>query len=119
MSAKHHRKARGGKTGEPEVPGSGETAKTHPQKYDAQGSEEVKEVEDEKESFKKGGKTMKKGGVAEGKKAHHRPDRKHRASGGRTGGSPYTEAHNLKGPESSKNGQGHEDDGYSGRELSD
>lgn len=121
----HHRahKKRGGKTGEPEVGGEGKTAKTKPHEYNAQGSEEAKEVHDEKESFNKGGHARKhkaKGGHAEGEKPHHRLDRKHRASGGRSKGrSPFTDAHALKGPENSKDGQGHEGAGPKGYELED
>lgn len=126
MGAKHHhmhhkmKKARGGGVGgEPTVSKSGKTAKTHehePQKD----LPELKEASEKDESFKDGGH-------ARGKKGHHRLDKKarggaahkHRASGGRVGHSPFTEAHSLKGPSSGGSGQGHEKDGPSGRELSD
>ncbi len=116
-------KAKGGGVGEPEVPKSGKTAKPkdHAMDLDAKDSPEAKEIHNEKEEFHKGGSTKKKmkdGGHAEGKKPHHRPDRKHRASGGGAR-SPYTEAHMLKGPSSSKTGEGHEDDGDAKSEISD
>lgn len=124
MSAKHHRlahhKARGGKTlgGEPEVSAEGATKKEKPHEYNAQGSKEVGEIMDDKESFKKGGRTKKKhGGKAEGKKAHHGLDREPRASGGRTKGhSPFTEARNTKAPVMGGAGQGKEGDGPKGFE---
>src|ERR1700723_2383519 len=106
MSAKHHRhamhKARGGKTGEPEVSDSGDTAKEKAQEYNAQGSEEAKEVLHDKDGFHQGGKAQAKkhGGKAEGHKAHHRLDRKPRAADARAGKSPFTEARSLKAPES-------------------
>ena len=58
----------------------------------------MKEAEDEKDSFKKGGhvKKRKKGGKVEGHKPHRRLDK--RASGGRmTGHSPLSHAANVKG----------------------
>lgn len=126
MSAKHHRhamhKAHGGKTlgGEPEVSDDGETAKTKPHEYNAQGSKEAEEVMDDKESFHKGGKAKKKkdGGSAHGHKAHHRLDRKPRASGGKTARSPFTEAHAVKPPAMGGSGQGKEGDGPKGFERS-
>lgn len=119
MSAKQHRRARGGKTegGEPEVPASGDTAKEKPHEYNAQGSEESKEVMDEKEEFHKGGKAKAKkrkaGGRAEGHKSHHRLDRHPRAAGGRTK-SPFTEARATKPPEMKGPGMGKEGDGPKG-----
>lgn len=65
---------------------------------------EMKEAEDEKDSFKKGGhvKKRKKGGHVDGKKEHHRLDKCHhmaRAKGGRMAGghSPLTMASKVKG----------------------
>lgn len=57
----------------------------------------VKEADDEKDSFKKGGAMKrKKGGSVEGKKAHARLDK--RASGGRMSGhSPLSSASSVKG----------------------
>lgn len=59
----------------------------------------VKEANEEKDSFHKGGKTKKRkeGGHVDGKKPHHRLDKK--ASGGRMSGghSPMTAAADLKG----------------------
>lgn len=55
--------------------------------YNAQGSPEVKEAEDEAEDFNKGGKAKRKdGGHAEGEAAHMRADRmpRGRKAGGRT-----------------------------------
>lgn len=66
----------------------------------------VKEAEDEKDSFKKGGRMKRaKGGRAEGEKPHHRLDK--RASGGRmSGGSPLSSAASVKGrPGGSYDGQ--------------
>jgi hypothetical protein len=67
----------------------------------------MKEADDEKDSFNKGGKVKKraKGGRAEGKMPHKRLDKKaggghmKRASGGRMSGghSPLTMAANVKG----------------------
>jgi hypothetical protein len=57
-----------------------------------------KEAESGKESFKKGGRMKKRkhGGHVDGKKAHHRLDK--RAAGGRMGGhSPLSHAANVKG----------------------
>lgn len=59
---------------------------------------EMKEADDEKDSFHKGGKVKKraKGGMVDGKKPHHRLDK--RASGGRMSGhSPLSSAANVKG----------------------
>lgn len=75
-------------------------------KHEAKGKQEgytpkdvpvVKEAEDEKDSFKKGGRMKRaKGGRAEGKKPHHRLDK--RASGGRMSGhSPLSSAASVKG----------------------
>lgn len=97
MSARKQRKS-GGKAAPP---------KDQPADLLAEKSEEAKEV-----------KGTKDGGFAKGGKTKHRPDRKPRASGGRTG-SPFTSAHMLKTPGNSGAGQGHEDDGPKGSELSD
>lgn len=90
----HHRKSGG---------------KTHMQMYNAQGSNEAKEAEDETAEFKRGGKAKKHGGHAEGKMAHHRGDKKprhKRASGGRT---PYSSGSVTSSPsESGKTNSGHE-----------
>lgn len=67
--------------------------------YNAQGSPEAREEEDEKDEFKKGGKALKKGGKAEGKEAKERGDRKprhhKRAAGGHT---PFSSGHNVSEP---------------------
>ena len=86
--------------------------------YNAQGSPEVAEAKDEKEGFKKGGaKKHKDGGHAEGKKAHHRLDKKKR--GGATkcaiGGSPFTAAAKRTSYENSGAGEGHE--GNEGKKM--
>jgi len=80
--------------------------------YNAKGSPEMSEAEDEKADFKKGGKAKKHkhGGHAEGKMAKERGDKKprghKRAAGGRA---PYTSGHNLKAaPESGETNSGHE-----------
>lgn len=67
--------------------------------YNAKGSPDEKEADDEMPGFKKGGRMKKAkklahGGKAMGKEPKHRLDRKPRASGGR---SPYSSAENAKG----------------------
>lgn len=110
MSARKHRKSGGKVGGEPVVPASGKTAKSKTQ---------MATLQAERSNESKEAKGTKDAGWAKGGKAHHRPDRKHRASGGRTGASPFTSAHMLKTPGNSGAGQGHEDDGGKGSELSD
>ncbi len=112
MHKKHGRHARGGKADEHKV-----------QVYNAQGSREVKDAEDETPEFKKGGhKKRADGGHAEGEKAEERLDRakrgRHarggkareeheeheeekrgghhkRASGGRAGHNPYSSGRQM------------------------
>jgi hypothetical protein len=92
---KHEKKAHGGKINE----------------YNAKGSPEIKEAENEKEGFKKGGAKKKEGGHAEGKKPHKRLDKA--ARGGHikkhaAGGSPFSSAAARK-PYSNKGaGEGHD-----------
>jgi hypothetical protein len=63
--------------------------------YNANASKLKKEAESEKEDFKRGGKAKRKhGGKADGKRAHRRADKPHRARGGHT---PFTEAATVKG----------------------
>ncbi|MDE2096320.1 MAG: hypothetical protein KGL39_03675 [Patescibacteria group bacterium] len=60
--------------------------------------ETMKEAEDKKDSFRKGGhvKKKKRGGMVEGEKSHHRMDK--RARGGMVGGhSPMSSAMKVKG----------------------
>lgn len=65
--------------------------------YNAQGSPEAREAEDEEDEFKRGGLARKKkderkrGGKVEGEKAMAHLGK--RARGGRTGGSPFSSAH--------------------------
>lgn len=97
-----HKKAKGG-----EVKGE----KDHPNLYNAKGSPEEKEIEDEKDGFKKGGKKHAKGGHVHGHKAAHRLDK--RARGGRMGDkSPWSSAKAGEMPvkQSSGKGSGHEDE---------
>lgn len=92
--------------------------KTKEHLYDAQGAPEAGEAMDETPGMHKGGKVKKHakrkdGGHVEGKKEHHRADKKarggmhhKRASGGRT---PYTTGHMTTEPaESKKTDSGHE-----------
>lgn len=92
---KMHKKAKGGKVNE----------------YNAKGSPEVAEAENKKEGFKKGGH-------AEGKKAHHRLDKAKR--GGHikkaaAGGSPFTAAAKRSPYMNSGAGEGHE--GNEGKKM--
>lgn len=105
MSAKkrleHHKKAKGGEVNE----------------YNAKGSPEVKEAKNEEPGFKKGGRKLKAGGHAEGKKSHHRLDKAKR--GGHikkaaAGGSPFTTAAKRTGYSNSGAGEGHDRDGPKG-----
>jgi len=77
--------------------------------YNAKGSPEMKSAEDEKASFKKGGKKRASGGSVYGTKSAVRLD-KH-ARGGATG-SPYSSAKGGEMPSknSSGKGSGHEDE---------
>jgi len=75
------------------------------QVYNAKGSHEVSEAEDESPDFKKGGRAKRKaGGLAEGGKAMMRGDKKsrhHRAMGGKT---PYSSGHNVSDKETGATG---------------
>ena len=73
--------------------------------YNAKGSPEVSEAEDEKPGFKKGGKAKRKdGGKVDGHMAAMRADKKprhHRAAGGRT---PYSSGHEVSDKETGATG---------------
>ena len=76
--------------------------------YNAKGSPEEHEADDESPEFKKGGRAKRKdGGKAEGHMAKMRADKKprhHRAMGGKT---PYSSGHAVSDKESS-GASGHE-----------
>ena len=98
----HHRRARGGKADEDgEAKGDDDHGKE--QIYNAQGSNEVREADDETPAFSRGGRKKKKsGGMAEGKMAAHRLDRRpRRAAGGMVtkGHNPYSSASSFTQPE--------------------
>ena len=73
--------------------------------YNAKGSPEEHEADDESPEFKKGGRAKRKaGGLAEGGKAAMRMDKKprhHRAMGGKT---PYSSGHNVSDKETGATG---------------
>lgn len=77
--------------------------------YNAKGSPEEREADDEKPSFKRGGHEKREkrahGGKVDGHKKHHLGKRPRRADGGK---SPYTSGHKLSAPASGKSGDGHE-----------
>lgn len=74
--------------------------------YNAAGSPEAHEAEDEVDDFKKGGKARKRkdGGKAEGKAAKERGDRKPRAKRAAGGHTPFTSGHNTTDPKSVNDG---------------
>lgn len=79
----------------------------HEQIYNAKGSHEEHEGEDEKPGFKRGGhrEKHKRGGHVHGHKAKHHGGRGKRAAGGK---SPYSSGHHTSGPTDSTRGRGHE-----------
>ena len=84
-----------------------EGAERKAQIYNAQGSAAMDSAKDETPGFKKGGhKKRMAGGMAEGDMAGERLDRRpRRAAGGRTpGGSPYSSASAMVGPENGNRG---------------
>ena len=96
----HKRRAKGGSAGDGEGKESDHDEKG--QEYNAQGSNEMKEAEDGKADFKRGGKMHKKrraGGHAEGKMAEHRLDRRPRRAAGGAAHSPYSSASKFDPPE--------------------
>jgi hypothetical protein len=102
----HHRRARGGKLRHEPV-----------QAYNAQGSHEEAEAENEKPEFKRGGHHAKRksGGHATGEHEHKRLDHKprggHHAKRAAGGGAPYSSGRNLEQPKEEKNTRGHESAG--------
>lgn len=93
------RRARGGKS-EPEV-----------NEYNAKGSPEMKEVEDESEDFKRGGhKKRKAGGEAMGEHERHRADKTPRGRHERraAGGSVYSSGKALSMKQGDGDSKGHE-----------
>lgn len=105
----HVRRAHGGKAGKDTMESKHEMV----QEYNAKGSNEMSEAGDEKPGFKRGGgmhHRRRHGGMAEGKMATERMDRRpRRAAGGRTAvHNPYSSASNMADPEKDMEGRGYE-----------
>lgn len=97
----HKRHARGGKAEDGDGEGKESQHDEKGQEYNAQGSNEMKEAEEDKADFKRGGKMHKKrraGGHAEGKMAEHRLDRRPRRAAGGATHSPYSSASKMDKP---------------------
>lgn len=103
---------RGGGVRRPRRAAGGSTSKV--QAYNAQGSNEAKEAEDESEDFKKGGHVAKKaGGMVEGMPSQMRGDkaprgRERHAAGGRAGGTVWSSGRTMNAPKDDKAGRGHQ-----------
>ena len=111
-SSGHHTEAEGVH----EVAEAGEPAEAKHEKvqeYNAQGSNEMAEMGDEKPGFKRGGKKHERrrhGGHAEGHMERERLDRRpRRAAGGKAGvHNPYSSASKMMDPETDEAGRGME-----------
>lgn len=101
------KRARGGKSGDGEA-----SEHEKAQEYNAVGSNEMKEADDQTPGFKKGGAKHHKrrsGGHAEGKMSDHRLDRRpRRAMGGKAGHNPYSSAADMSAPANVESARGYE-----------
>ncbi len=118
----HEKRARGGKLemrdmdepineergGKIRRPRRAKGGKTHPvNEYNAKGSPEMKEAEDEREEFKKGGHEKRKaGGHAMGEHAEHRADKEPRGRRAKGGATHHHEVEHHKGHTATHHGEG-------------